>query len=439
MDHYIKEALKTSKTIIIPEIGALTKINETTGELMFLNYLKHDDGTLAQFISNKESISQQEAKNILAKHSREITAILNKGETYSIFKFGSFFKNDKGEFEFEQYKKSTKSTKNKIKTEIEEGIATENKIDKKKTKTKTKKDLEQDVTEIVVPILEEPNKSIAENIKGEVEEIKEKEIKTNEEINKASASASYIKENDHLEKTSESTESNKSISIIQESISSATESIINNESVSGTEKIKSNIEVTEKKDERLKEEKLKSESNKTSKPSSKKPLLIGILVLITSGVLGIILYVFVFNQEIQNQSNNTALTKPKEENQVLNSDTINAENDTSYNITGNETTDSTELDPIQPNVNELESKEGPTQLDLDVSKPYKLIAGTFQKSQFAESFSKKLKKGGVHCEVLNRNNQNFVVIEAFDDLKSANKALKKLKATIKNAWVLKLD
>ena len=78
MDHYIKEALSKTKTIIIPGIGALTRINELTGELMFMDYLKHDDGTLANFISSKEGISEQEAKNLLAKHSREITSILNK-------------------------------------------------------------------------------------------------------------------------------------------------------------------------------------------------------------------------------------------------------------------------------------------------------------------------------------------------------------------------
>ena len=110
MDHYIKAALEDSKTVIIPGFGALTKINETTGELMFMDYLKHDDGVLAQFISNKEGISEQEAKNLLAKHSREISAMLNKGEVYSIYNFGTFSKNAQGNYEFEQFQSSTNAT-----------------------------------------------------------------------------------------------------------------------------------------------------------------------------------------------------------------------------------------------------------------------------------------------------------------------------------------
>ena len=47
MNNYLLQLLKEIKTIIIPGLGALTLTNEATGEMMFMPYLKYDDGTPA--------------------------------------------------------------------------------------------------------------------------------------------------------------------------------------------------------------------------------------------------------------------------------------------------------------------------------------------------------------------------------------------------------
>jgi nucleoid DNA-binding protein len=106
MNNYLVDALKESKTIILPGIGALTLTNATSGELMFMNFLKHDDGNLAKFIADKEGISENESRIRLAKHLREIEAIINKGETYAIYQLGSFKKNSAGEIIFEQHQEN---------------------------------------------------------------------------------------------------------------------------------------------------------------------------------------------------------------------------------------------------------------------------------------------------------------------------------------------
>jgi hypothetical protein len=102
MNNYLLQILKETKTIIIPGLGALTVTNEATGEMMFMSFLKHDDGNLAKYISEKEGMDINDAKNLIAKYVREIQAEVDKGDKYSMYQFGSFSKVD-GEIVFEQW------------------------------------------------------------------------------------------------------------------------------------------------------------------------------------------------------------------------------------------------------------------------------------------------------------------------------------------------
>jgi hypothetical protein len=103
MNQYLLSILKEANTIIIPGIGALTITNASTGEIMFMPYLKFDDGKLAQHISEKEGMDLNDAKNLIAKYVREIEAQLNIGESYDMYQFGCFVKNKDGEIEFKQW------------------------------------------------------------------------------------------------------------------------------------------------------------------------------------------------------------------------------------------------------------------------------------------------------------------------------------------------
>lgn len=105
MNQYILSILKEVNTIIIPGIGALTITNAATGEIMFMPYLKFDDGKLAQHISDKEGMDINDAKNLVAKYVREIETQLNIGESYDIYQFGSFVKSRNGEIEFTLWNK----------------------------------------------------------------------------------------------------------------------------------------------------------------------------------------------------------------------------------------------------------------------------------------------------------------------------------------------
>ena len=435
MDHYIKEALKTSKTIIIPEIGALTKISETTGELMFMNYLKHDDGMLAQFISNKEGITEQEAKNLLAKHSREITAILNKGEEYSIYKFGSFSKNEKGELQFEQYIKSTKSVKNKVKAEAKE-VSVEN-TEKKKTKIKVKKQDEIDQKSITEPVLDKLEIAEIKNKTTEIEEFKEKELIINQEINETAEKISTIGEKGAKEKMAESFENTNSTQNTGESTGIIPESTINKKSTSETATA---TEKTNAKEINNNVSEQKSKPDKIATKSSKKPLIIGLLVLLVSGALGTVIYQFVINGEIEKPQQKTASTNENKKNEVIQNDKNKIDNPQLTINKETESIDSAELAPAEPQKDDAVPNETSTVTEVDIYKPYKIIAGTFQKRKFAQSFVKKLEQNkGIKSKIISKGGQNFVIINSYDNSKTANKELSKIKTLIQKAWILKMD
>jgi nucleoid DNA-binding protein len=90
MNNYLLLLLKELKTIIIPGLGALTITNEATNELLFMPFLKYDDGTLSKYIAEKEGMEVNDAKNLIAKFVREVLAELDKGEQYDMYQFGSF-------------------------------------------------------------------------------------------------------------------------------------------------------------------------------------------------------------------------------------------------------------------------------------------------------------------------------------------------------------
>ncbi|WP_294669412.1 SPOR domain-containing protein [uncultured Fluviicola sp.] len=105
MNNYLLQLLKEVKTLIIPGLGALTVTNESTGEILFMPYLKFDDGTLAKHIASKEGIEQNDASNMISKFVREVTAELDKGNSYDMYQFGRFVKVD-GEIAFEVWSAS---------------------------------------------------------------------------------------------------------------------------------------------------------------------------------------------------------------------------------------------------------------------------------------------------------------------------------------------
>lgn len=109
MDSYLLELIKEVNTIIIPGLGALTRTETGKNEILFIPYLKFDDGKLSTYISEKSGKTRQDATNLIAKYVRDIQAVLNSGEKYDIYQLGSFFKQANGQITFEQWDKKVSS------------------------------------------------------------------------------------------------------------------------------------------------------------------------------------------------------------------------------------------------------------------------------------------------------------------------------------------
>jgi hypothetical protein len=100
MEKHIKQILQEVNTIIIPGIGALTVTSHTTGEIMFMPYLKYDDGKLASFIAEKEGITLDEAKAVISDDVSNILNTIEAGNSFNLNGIGSFKKDASGGIEF---------------------------------------------------------------------------------------------------------------------------------------------------------------------------------------------------------------------------------------------------------------------------------------------------------------------------------------------------
>lgn len=100
MEKHIKQILQEVNTIIIPGIGALTVTNHKTGEIMFMPYLKYDDGKLASFIAENEAINLDEAKAMISDDVSNILNAIEAGKSFNLNGIGSFKKDTSGGIEF---------------------------------------------------------------------------------------------------------------------------------------------------------------------------------------------------------------------------------------------------------------------------------------------------------------------------------------------------
>ena len=101
MEKYLQQILKEVNTIIIPGLGALTITNDKTGEVMFMSYLKYDDGKLSAYISEKGSMDNDEAKSQISSYVENIlNRIALEGE-YLLNGVGLFSKDNNGDLCFE--------------------------------------------------------------------------------------------------------------------------------------------------------------------------------------------------------------------------------------------------------------------------------------------------------------------------------------------------
>lgn len=410
MDKYLQQILHEINTIIIPGLGALTVTKKETGEVMFMPFLKHDDGNLSKIIAVKEGVSENDAKNLIAKYVREITTKLDKGETYDMFQFGRFIKIN-GEITFENWNQYQHTAAELNPIELIEKPA----VELPETKTNT-----PIVEEKKVELPQKPLDELLEN-KNPTEQGSEEESSGDDIINKILTNASTIKPDENI--------------------------YISKEEVEKIEKIQEQKTVEPKKPEAKKAE---TKANTKTAKEPKKPNLIKIkkkrslgfwlLIILLPLLIGGAVTGFIFKDQVLalfGQKKEVMATvdekKPSEAEQEAMEEQVELASEEKE--TPEETTPSIETTetpaPVKTTTKEITS----TKSTYDASKPFHIIVGGFVVENNANRFAKKFQDEGKNAMVLGKFDDKFLVsYESFATKEEANAALKNMPI---EGWVFK--
>ena len=423
MNKYLLAILKEINTIIIPGLGALTITNTDTGEIMFMPYLKHDDGKLAAHIAEKEGWEENDAINVISKYVREILSDLDQGKSYDMFQFGTFFKNDDGDIDFKTWDNSNtkveKEPAKKItkKTEVQEDKVVSPKAEKKKEavkKVKAKVDKAETKKEkVVTPKVEKKKETVKkEKITSPKVEKTEKKTEVKKESPKMEkkvkiASTAKVEEENQIKKAPE-----KKLDI------AAKEEIAR-----GSAKL----------------EKLRKEQEE--KPSKKKRgagfwVLTSILIIIIAGSVAIM---FNFNNI---QQHIPFLASEKTEKHTVDhleemKKMMNGEDDSEIveeeiieeEINDEESSsEETNIEPVEEKIIETEPEVEP---NTNSSLPYHIIVGAFGSESNANRLADKLRSEGNTVRVGPGRGLTLVSVNSFASKEEANASL----SNYKGAWV----
>lgn len=379
MDKYLLEILKSVNTIIIPGLGALTITNHDTGEIMFMSYLKHDDGKLVSYIVDNEGMEELDAKNLIAKYVREIQLTVDKGESYDMFQFGSFYKNGE-EIDFKNWEGDKTETVNEI-------------IDKKETIAPIIEEETVITEEIVEPTIAESQDSV-ETIFSKEETVIKEEI-TKEEVAPAIL---QVKEE----------EPEKQLNILEKEERAATAA---------------KLEVLRKNQE-------------SKKVKNKKGvgfwMLMVLIVLIATGGTYFGLHYDELKQHIPFLADKTPVEEPiaksdnvpeiKTEEEVP----VDIEND----IIEEEIPEQTE-EIVEPEVIEKPTNFSNSNSDL----PFHIIVGAFGSEENANRLGEKLKSEGYNVKVGPGKGMTLVSIKSFATRSEAQGGMNELKSVAPNGWI----
>ena len=409
MDKYLLEILKLVNTIIIPGLGALTITNAEKGEIMFMSYLKHDDGKLTSYISEKEGMDENDAKNLVAKYVREIQIELDKGETYDMYQFGSFYKND-GEIDFKSWSQMNENS------EEEEVKPVAPIVD---TQAKKEEEVKPDDNILIPTPLKEDISEIKEEVKAEEPkevippvEVKQEKITP---VVKPITKKAPLRDNVYVAPGTE----NKELNILE----------------------KEEKEATAAKLETLRLEQ-ENKKKKKKRGAGFYILLAFIAVLIGGGTFFGLNY-DQYKQHIPFLADNKTeapeeVDHLQEMEEILNGEITETENNSEEEIGQDEETepieDSEEI--IEEVVDDPIIEEKPiVQQNNGSDLPFHIIAGAFSSEANANKLGDRLKNEGYSVKVGPGRGMTLVSVKSFQTRAEAQAGLSDLKDVAPNGWV----
>ncbi len=426
MNQYLLSILKEVNTIIIPGIGALTITNAATGEIMFMPYLKFDDGKLAQHISEKEGMEINDAKNLVAKYVREIEAQLNIGESYDMYQFGSFIKNSEGEIEFKPWN----GEKNIVNTEVVIDDSTNASEPEPTTDTSI------DANDIIPETIEETPIIIAPEIDSELSN-EEETIHAKEEIQQEEAEEKLDTGVSSTEFVTEETITPKLTEIPQQTIPEPayTEEQQWNDDL--------DLPPINAKIERPKKPIIEKVQKDKKRKSSAKVVFLSLLFLLIGGGTTVILMRDQLGITIPflNTSHKTTDVKSTTSTKT----TVKVETTTETETAEFEKTKENPVDetPVEQEITEQSTSNSSDIIQtstgqIDRNKPYHIVGAAFTDLSNAERYQKKLTDSGKASIIIGKFDQLYIVsISSHASQEEAKNALSEAKGISTNAWIFR--
>jgi cell division protein FtsN len=422
MNMYLKQILSEQNTIIIPGLGALTLTNEKTGEIMFMSYLNHDNGELAGYISEKEGIDLNLAKNEVAKFVREVSAILDQGDTYSIFEFGQFIKNESQEIDFVSWNK-LKESSDSIENESDSTQIINEPIKEKGLEPIKEEELEEEsIPEEVIPPIEIIEET--EIVQPSLDEILAKTEETLSE--EKTGIEEVVKSEDPEEKVREVIPPNSEKNIPHPNPSKE------NSYYSPEELVQIELDKQKQQSEET-IQKLEEPKAKKSKGALFWILIVMVLIFVSTLIGTLFFYdsmrsVFTFLPDMKTE-------KPIEKEETT---TTPDESfvDEMYDEDTTQQTNDPEIETITETTVIEETKPTPTVQNKVSTGSFQVIGGSFSSNENAEKMVLKLKNDGIEAKNLGKQGGMFLV--SLGEFFSQQEAVDFLKKYGKSGWIKKI-
>jgi len=367
MHNYLVELFKDENTIILPKLGALTVVDKTTGELMFMSYLKHNDGTLTKFIAQKEQLSESEAKEKVERYVDYLLQMIASGKYFEIDQVGRFWQDAiTKEIQFE----SAPTTKNLENKTVE--------TSKKEQITPPKKES--------VPPPDEPKEVVS--------------IQQNTSVSTTSLdkrTASIVQEKSTKEEPKKRTETKT----LQQKVT-ATEN--NNKN---TKKVESKVAPAKKVREKNKRTKLDGSDERTKKKRSVwKVVVLPILFML---LIGTGLYVGLYYEELTEKkplsSKQYAQEKREKTAETVTSNTQTTDDQkerVDEELLIEDVLDETPIIEESPQETKQAITASATGLLIDKQLPIQVIVGSFEDEDNAQKLIYRLQKKGLHAQTIGK-------------------------------------
>jgi len=474
MIQHIKQLFEETKTIILPGLGALTITNPDSGELMFMPYLKHDDGVLSKYIANKEGISEDDAKEKIKAEVERIVSDVETGKTVSFGDFGQFI-SELGDIAFEN-KSDDKSEVIAPEKKNEEPIVAPTVVETPKNEApepvqEPKKEVEEKPQVIATPeekpLEPEPIQVADSKKKEDTAPVEEKPVKTEatktladeieeseKDLPKAAKAETKtpVTEKPVEEKKVTPSNSNKTIA---EEIAEAetTKSKVVAPASTKPDSPKKEMNILEKEEVAANQKKLEKlrKEKETTKQKKKRGVGFYILMVLIVLLIGGGTYVGLNYDQVKEyipflSDNKTPKNKgdkevDKMQELIGEEPTTNQESSSEMDSTTLETPPTEEIqeETIEPPVVVEKPEVKPTKKPISTSnnQPYHIVAGVFSSPENAERLAKKISDMGYPAKTFARGSQTVVSVQSFATQAEAQSALSSTKDAAPSGWILK--